>query len=264
MKTRALAIMLLAALTAILPAAPQAARPDSSAHARADRPFYDPSPDGRLIEVNPCVSVGMNSLLQNMPTAVPGVSNFMLSPGTLMRAGLNVRFNLNRSLGLGTGLECGINNVDFSMGIIDNSTGSVTSIFMENHFYDIQAPVYVSMRFSIDRRILWDISAGVYVSYGLGGKMKAVGYTSGENALGQPVISHAEHETGYFDSDRPLFNGVRRTDFGPRLSTGLVYKRLWTFNAILQISAPNLASNHGVLDLQYRNLSLAFQLGYIF
>ncbi|MDE7375915.1 MAG: hypothetical protein K2N16_03600, partial [Muribaculaceae bacterium] len=149
------------------------------------------------------------------------------------------------------------------MGLIDNSSGSVTSIFMNKHFYDMQVPVFVSLRFSIDRRILWDISAGAYVSYGVGGTMKATGYTSGENSIGQPIVTYAEHEVDYFDSDRPLFCGVKRTDFGPRISTGLVYKRKWTFHAILQLSAANLAVNHGVLDLKYRNFSLAFQLGYI-
>lgn len=94
--------------------------------------------------------------------------------------------------------------------------------------------------------------------------MKANGYTSGENSLGQQIVTHAHHEIGYFDTDRPLFNGVERTDFGPRVGTGLVYKRQWTFHAILQISARNLAVNHGVLDLHYRNLTLAFQFGYIF
>lgn len=264
MKTRVLALMLIAAIAAFLPGVTAAAGGDSAQRQRSDSFFYDPSPESRLVEVNPNMAVGISSLMLNFQSAVPGVSNFMLSPGVLMRAGIDVRFNLNRSLGLGTGLELGINNVDYSMGLIDNSTGSVTSIFMNKHFYDAQVPVFVSMRFSIDRRILWDISAGAYVSYGLGGKMKASGYTSGENAIGQPVVSHAVHEIDYFDSDRPLFCGVKRVDWGPRIGTGLVYKRQWTIHAILQLSASNLAVNHGVLDLKYRNFSLAFQLGYIF
>lgn len=261
MKTRAIALMLLAALAAFLPAAPRAESPQPVS---SDRPFYDSAPDSKLVEVNPNIAVGLNSLMLNIPDAVPGVSNFMLSPGTMMRAGVNVRFNLNRSLGLATGLEFGINNVDYSMGIIDNSTGSITSIFMESHFYDVQAPIYVSARLSIDQRILWDISAGFYVSHGLGGSMEATGYTSGENSIGQPIVTHAEHKTGYFDSDRPLFNAVARTDFGPRFSSGLVYKRKWTFDAIVQFSLRNLAVNQGVLDIKYRNLNVAFQLGYIF
>lgn len=264
MKTRAIALMLLAAFAAFLPAVPAAARADSTQRARSERLFYDPSPDSRLVEVNPNVAVGISSLMLNFQSAIPGVSNFMLAPGVLMRAGVDVRFNLNRSLCLGTGLEFGINNVDYSMGLIDHSTGSVTSIFMNKHFYDAQVPVFVSMRFSIDRRILWDISAGAYVSYGLGGKMKASGYTSGENAIGQPVVTHAVHEIDYFDSDRPLFCGVKRVDWGPRIGSGLIYKRQWTFHAILELSASNLAINHGVLDLKYRNFSLAFQFGYIF
>lgn len=264
MKTRAIVLLLLAALTAIMPAASAAARPDSTQLSRSDRLFYDPAPDSRLIEVNPNVAVGISSLMLNFQSAIPGVSNFMLAPGVLMRAGVDVRFNLNRSLGLGTGLEFGINNVDYSMGLIDNSSGSVTSIFMNKHFYDMQMPVFVSMRFSIDRRILWDVCAGAYISYGIGGKMKASGYTSGENAIGQPIVTHAEHEIDYFDADRPLFCGVKRTDWGPRVGTGLVYKRQWTFHAILQLSASNLAVNQGVLDLKYRNFSLAFQFGYIF
>ncbi|MDE7375839.1 MAG: hypothetical protein K2N16_03220, partial [Muribaculaceae bacterium] len=105
MKTRAIALTLLAMLAAIMPAAPAAARPDSTQHLRSDRPFYDSAPDSRLVEINPALAVGISSLMLNFESAVPGVSNFMLSPGTLMRAGVDVRFNFNRSLGLGTGLE---------------------------------------------------------------------------------------------------------------------------------------------------------------
>ncbi len=233
-------------------------------HSGTEYPLYDSSRPEKWIEFQPHVSVGLSTIVQNYGSQVPGMSDFMLSPGCRVSGGLDIRFCIRNSFGLATGMEFNINNFRYSMSIVDNSSGSISSMYTRNHYYTLTVPVYLSWRFNIGRRMMWNVDAGMYFSQGTGGHLKASGYTSGENALGQPVVTHANYETDYYNNRQALINGVKKFDFGPRIATGLVYRHRYTFNAIFQIGARNLAINQGVLDIHYRNLSLDFQIGYIF
>lgn len=226
--------------------------------------FYDSRRPADFLEFNAHAAVGMMSLVQNFGKAVPDLSDFLLSPGTQIDLGLAVRFNLRNSFGLATGLEFGINNLRYAMGLVGNSTGQISSIYVLNHFYDLTVPVYVSWRFNMGRLMKWNVDGGVYFAKGFGGHSRFSGYTSGVNSLGQPVVTHAHYSQPYFEAEVPFIARVKSFDWGPRLATGLVYRSKYTFNIIFQISAQNLIVNQTVLDLNYRHVSLAFELGYIF
>lgn len=229
-----------------------------------DLPLYDGRTSQQWLETDVHAGVGLSSVIQNYGTKIPGITDMMLSPGCQFRGGVGVRFNLSRSFGLATGLEFGINNFRQSMSMVVNEpSGSMSSLYITNHFYQFTVPVYVSWRLNIGRRMMWNIDLGMYLSEGAGGDLKASGYTTGENNLGQPVVLHATYKTKYYEKNNPLFNGVRNFDVGAHVATGLVYRHRYTFNAVLEIGARNLAINKGVLDLKYHNLSLMFQIGYI-
>ncbi len=220
---------------------------------------------GKWIEVDVHAGVGMTSVMQNYSSGIPGVTDFMLSPGVQFRGGLGVRFNLSHMIGLGTGMEFGINNYRYSMSLqLSQPSGSMSTLYVTNHFYQITVPVYVSWRLDIGRRMKWNVDMGCYFALGAGGDQKARGYNTGENNLGQPVVLHAAYKAKYFEKERPLLNGVRNFDIGYHMATGLTYRQRYTLNAVLQLGARNLAINRGVLDLKYHNLSLMFQIGYIF
>lgn len=226
--------------------------------------FYDSGRPDDFIEFNAHAAIGMMSLVQNFSKAVPDLSDFLLSPGSEIDLGLTVRFKLRNSFGLATGLEFGINNLRYAMGLVGKGTGQISSIYVLNHFYDITVPVYVSWRFNMGRLMKWSVDGGLYFAKGFGGHSRFSGYTSGVNSLGQPVVTHAQYEQPYFDASVPFIAKVKSFDWGPRLATGLVYRDRYTFNTILQISAQDLVVNQAVLNLKYRHLSLAFELGYIF
>lgn len=226
--------------------------------------FYDSRRPARLLEFDAHAAIGMMSLVQNFSSSVPNLSDFLLSPGSMIDLGLTVRFNLRNSFGLATGLEFGINNMRYAMGLVGRGTGQITSIYARHHFYDITMPVYVSWRFNMGRVMKWSVDAGVYLSRGFGGSSKYSGYISGVNSLGQPVVTHEHYSQRYFDAKMPMMAKIRSRDWGPRIATGLVYRNKYTFNVIYQISAPNLAVDQRVLHLRYRHTSLAFELGYIF
>lgn len=230
-----------------------------------DVPMYDSRRTEKWIEVDLHAGVGITGILQNYGSKIPGITDMMLSPGCQMRGGLGVRINLNTSFGLATGLEFGINNFRQALSmLLSEPSGSMSSLYITNHFYQFTVPIYVSWRFNIGRRMMWNVDLGWYLAEGTGGDLKASGYTTGENNLGQPVVLHAEYKTKYFEKNQPLFNGVRNFDCGLHVGTGLVYRHKYTLNAVLELGARNLAINRGVHDFKYHNLSLMFQAGYIF
>lgn len=227
-----------------------------------DQPFYDAHHAQDLVEGNFHVGCGLSSIVNNYATVIDGITDFLQSPGCAMRAGLDVRFNIRNSFGIGTGLEGGINNSRFAMSIVNGNTGTISSAYISHHFYDINVPLYLSWRFNIGSRMQWNLDVGTYFSYGLGGTMKARGYNTGHNSIGQPVVNHVSYSNGYFDADRPYINGVKREDYGPRIATGLVYKNRFSFNVVYQVGLRNLSINPGAIDVKYRNMSLIFQIGY--
>ncbi len=229
-----------------------------------DYPLYDGSIPDRWIEFMPHASVGLSTVIQDYGSEIPGLSDFMLSPGCRMSAGLDIRFCIRNSFALATGVDFNINNFRYSMSIVNTTSGSITSLYARNHYYSVTVPVYLSWRFNIGKRMMWNVDAGMYFSQGTGGSFKASGYASGENSLGQPVVTHANYETDYYISSQAMINGVKKFDFGPRIATGLIYRHRYFLNTIFQIGARNLAINQGNLDVHYHNLSLDVQLGYIF
>lgn len=231
-------------------------------HIRQEPPMFDASRPQHIVEVNPHIGIGLSSIIHNYGSAIPGLSDLQLSPGCKMSAGVDVRFALRTSFALGTGIDFTINNSNYAMSLVDENSGSISSIYMRNHFYELTVPVFISARLNIGRFVRWNIDGGIYISQGCGGSMKASGYTSGENSIGQPVVSHSSYRTDYFKDEESLINGVRSFDYGPHIATGLTFRRRFSLNMVLHVSARNLAINYGNMPISYRNISLVFQLGY--
>ncbi|MCM1225649.1 MAG: PorT family protein, partial [Lachnospiraceae bacterium] len=212
-----LAITLLALASALR----CAAQPGDS----EELPFYDSSHASKFLEIDLHAGIGISSVAQNYGSVVAGITDFFYSPGVLMRAGAQVRFNIRNSFGIGTGIDFGINNSRYAMNMVSNGGTSISSIYVTNHFYDASIPLFISFRFNAGRSMCWSIDPGWYFSVGLGGHSTLSGYTSGENALGQPLVTHASYEHRYFNSDRPFINTVKSFDNGPRLALSMLFKR---------------------------------------
>ncbi len=254
-KARTIALAILMAMVAAIGA---------SAQDQETVRLYDGSRSDKFLELDLHAGVGLSTVIQNYSSEIPGLSDFLLSPGCLVRMGVDVRFVIRKSFGLGTGLEFGINNSHYAMSIVDNATESISSLYVGNHYYDLNVPVYLSWRLNLGRKMMWIIDGGVFFAQGFRGHTRVSGYASGQNTLGQPIISSASYETKYFKAATPLVNGVKHFDWGPRVATGFLYKDRYSLKAVFQLSASNLAINQGVLDIKYRHLSLCFLFGYTF
>lgn len=236
----------------------------ASGSGRADSTMVDTSRPARFLELGAHVSVGASSILQNYASGIPGVSDLQVTPGCMAGLGFSARFVIRNFFAIGTGLDFMINNSRYAMSIVDNDKGLMSTVYVRNHFYSFDIPVFASFRFDVSRHVRWNVDLGWYMSFGAGGKMKAGGYTASTNSLGQPIVVDESYEWDYFREERPLVNGVRDVDYGPHLASGLKFYDRYMFQAVMHLSARNLAINHGVLDIYYRNINVAFQFGYCF
>ncbi len=230
----------------------------------APLPVYDASHPARIVRFTPVIAVGNSSSINNYRKSIPGLTDIQTAPGLMMRAGLHVDFFIHRSLVLSTGLEGAINNSYVAMGIIDQSTNTIGSAYINHHFYDATVPVLVNFRLNLGWRIKGTFGIGGYISQGLGGTTKASGYTSGINSIGQPVIDHLYYKKDYYSEDMSVVNNVKKFDYGPRISAGIMLRNHFISNIVFQTSAHNLATNHNVLGIKYRHYSLALEFGYSF
>lgn len=253
----------LVALAALALAAPMASLA-ADGQKTDELPFYDSAPARKFIEINAHAGMGLSSVVQNYGSVIDNLSDFFISPGVLMRAGIGVRFGIRNSFGIGTGLDLGINNSRYAMSIVTDGGTSINSLYVNNHYYDATVPVYISFRFNAGRSMTWSIDPGWYLAQGLGGRSSLSGYTSGENALGQPIIMHTSYKHKYYESSKPFVNSVKKFDHGPRLALGIMMKRKVTFDIVGQLSAGNLASRRATLPVKYRHATICFQFGYTF
>lgn len=227
-------------------------------------PVYDASHPSRFVRFSPVIAVGGASALNNYRSAIPGLTDMQTAPGLMLRAGLHVDFMIHRSLAITTGLEGSVNNANMAIGILDNSSNTISSLFLDNRYFEVTVPVMVSVRFNMGWRLKSVFGAGIFLSQGVSGTTKASGYTSGINSIGQPMVDHLYYSKDYYDDHMPVINSVKDFDFGPRIITGVLYRDRWSYNIVFQTGVPNLARYHNVLDIRYRHISLAMELGYTF
>lgn len=227
-------------------------------------PVYDSSHPSRLVRFTPVVAIGGASTINNYRSVIPGLTDMQTSPGPVLRAGLHVDFMIHRSLAITTGLEASVNNADVAIGMVNDELNSVSSVYLNHRYFEAIVPIMVSVRFNMGWRLKSVFGAGIYLAQGIGGTTKASGYTSGINSIGQAVVDHLYYSKDYYSDSMPVINSVKDFDFGPRLSAGFLYRNRWSWNFVFQTGIPNLAHHNNALDIHYRHINLAMELGYTF
>ncbi len=255
---------LMLAVAAVAPAVSYAEAAPTDSVDMEMTPVVDRSPSQKVVEIKPYVAAGASTLLLNYDKVVPGATNVLTSPGSIWRAGVDVKFYLNNFVGLATGLGYELVHNQYAMTIADNNTGTINSVYVNNRFNQLYVPVYLSWRLRMSRRLALNIETGWYLAFGVGGHMRVNGYSTGQNSLGQPIITPLRFATDYFTADRALVNGIKDRDNGARLALGLTLFRHFSINTVLNVSVRNLAINHNVIDAKYRNINFMGEFGYCF
>lgn len=227
-------------------------------------PFCDTSRPDRMIEVGLDVGVGMSSMLQNMNTAVPEVSDFSFTPGCMTSFGVTAEMPVRNYFAIGTALNFNINNYSYNMVILHQEGRTLNSIVSQSHFYNLDVPVFFDFRFNLGNKVRWHNEVGGYLSFGAGGNTKTRSYVSSTNALGQSQVTEIYYKRDYFNDNQSVINGVNSLDWGLHLATGIVACRHVMLKAVLHVGARDLACNYGVLKIENHTLNLSFKAGYVF
>ena len=230
----------------------------------ASVPFMDTSRPTKTVELDVHVGEGMSTIMQNYGDAIPDVGDFTLTPGSLTALGFGAELPIRNYLAVGTGLDFAINNYYYSMTILHPEAGTLNTLYTRNHFYNIDIPLYMSLRFNLGNRVRWHNEIGAYISIGAGGKSKTKAYTSSTNQIGQSQVTETSYERDYFNADDPIINAVRSTDWGLHLATGIVVNRHIMLKCVMHAGVHNLAKNFGVLNVKNRTLNVVFKAGYVF
>lgn len=227
-------------------------------------PFVDTSRPENVIEGSVNIGVGASSMIQNYRSAVPGLSDFTFSPGTMMSVGADVQLPIRNFLAIGTSLNFNINNYSWAMTIMQPQDGSLSVLKTKNHFYDIDVPVYVAFRFNLSPKVRWTNEAGWYISFGAGGDTRTRVYTSATDPEGENQISVTHYKRDYYKDDNAIVNGVTSTDWGLHLATGLQICKRLSLKAVMHVGARDLSRNIGGLNINNHTLNASFKAGYIF
>lgn len=227
-------------------------------------PFLNSSRAERFINVGVHAGVGNSFVSQNYESTIENITDMNLGSGWAFMGGLTCELALRDYLWLGTEFNLLINNytADFIVNA-ENSTG-VYNIFLKNHYYYLNIPVYASFKLNIANTVRWNIDAGLYYSYGLAGKQRQTIYNAVVNELGQLISSSYTLKTNYFNDNRSFINSAYRGDIGLHLATGLTFSRHISVGVRCQIGFKNIANTVGINHPNLHNISFLGTLGYNF
>lgn len=226
--------------------------------------FVDFSKSTRLIEVDVHALGGTASVSQNYVGMFPQIQNLNVDMGSSLGIGARAVFGIRNYLGFGTMLDLMSNAYNMDMSVMGADGASMSAVFLKNRFYSLNIPVFVSFRFNPAPTVRWEIDAGLYYAYGLGGTQRQRIFRASVNAVEELVPQIESVKTGYFDSSATFINGFERGDYGIHLATCLSFGRHFLVGARFQHGIRNASRQLGIKNPTIRNRYLQAVIGYRF
>lgn len=228
-------------------------------------PMINTAPASRLIEVDVHALGGGGSVTQNYRSLFPQIESINVNMGAHLGIGARAVFGIREYLGFGTAIDFTLTDYDTDMLVIgDEPVRGISAVYVTNRIYRVTVPVFVSLRMKVDKSVRWNVDAGLYYSYGLGGTQKQNIFRGQLNAMGEIVPQREWVKTDYFHSPATFINVYNRGDIGLHLATSLNFGPHLTVGAQFQYGFKNSARATGVASPSVHNLSLAASLGYRF
>lgn len=229
----------------------------------ASAQFMDHGAPSKFVETDVHLLGGTTGFIQNYGSTFGEITEMNSSAGAGYGAGAGAVFGLRGWLGLGTEVNLLLGHNKLNMAVSNDIT-SVSNIFIRNRYVYLNFPVYMSFRFNILPGLRWNIDAGMYYGYGLGGRQKQTIYNSSVNNLGQLVPRVVTTRPNYFNSDETFINSFRRSDIGLHLATSLLFGQHITVGVRSQIGFKNISFNKGLRNPNIHNINLLAMVGYKF
>lgn len=204
-------------------------------------PFINHGKPVDLLNLNVHVMVGGAEVTQNFMSTYPEISELDMSMGTSLGFGATAEISFTDFLGLGVQTNVVINNYRTNLAVANDDGQSMSSVFIKNHYYTLNFPVYFTTRFNLGSMVRWNVDAGLYYSYGLGGNSKATIFNAQKNDLGQLTQTVSRQKADYYNSDRAFLTSSYRSDIGLHLATGFLIARKVHLGLSFQIGFKNVS-----------------------
>lgn len=231
---------------------------------RLSAPFVDYSAPKDFIEVEVHALGGGSSITQNYRGCFPQIQNLNVNMGYSLGLGARAVFGLRNYLGLGTELNLLLNNYNMDMAVLGSDHMSMSAVFVDNRFYYLNIPIFMSFRFNVAKSVRWNVDAGMYYAYGIGGTQKQRIYRAGINEMEELVPQVVNVKTGYFHSAETFINSFNRGDIGVHLGTSLNFGPHLSVGCKFQIGLKNSARKNGIVNPNIHNYNLHGVIGYRF
>lgn len=226
--------------------------------------FVDFSPSDRLVEVDVHAIGGASSVMQNYKSCFPQIQNLNVNMGASLGIGARAVFGIRGYFGFGTAIDVTLNNYNMDMAVMGTDRASMSAVFVDNHTYKVNVPVFVSFRFNVDRSVRWNVDAGLYYSYGFAGTQKQSIYRADINEMEELVAQKLNVKTDYYHSGDTFINSFNRGDIGLHLATSLNFGPHLLVGVQAQTGFKNSARPNGVQNPKIRNYDFHAVLGYRF
>lgn len=227
-------------------------------------PFLNSARASRIINIDVHAGAGNSFVTQNYESTIENISDMNLGSGWSFMGGLKCELAVRDYLWIGTECNLLINNYTADFIVHPENSAGVSNIFVKNHYYYLNFPVFASFKLNIASTVRWNVDAGVYYSYGLAGDQRQTIYNAVVNDIGQLISSSYTLKTDYFNDDRSFINSAHRSDIGLHLATGLTFSRHISVGMRAQIGFKNIANTVGIHRPNLHNISFMGTLGYNF
>lgn len=226
--------------------------------------FVDFSPAKDLLEFDAHAIVGTSGVVQNYESKFPQIQDLSINMGTSLGLGCRAVFGFREYLGLGTAFNLTVNNYNIDMAILGTDNRSMNSVFVDNQFFSINIPIFLSFRFNVDSSVRWSVDAGMYYGYGFAGTQKQRIYRAEVNAMDELVPQLVNVKTDYYHSGETFINGYNRGDIGLHLATQMNFGAHLLVGIQYQLGFKNSSRAIGEINPSIHNQYLHAKVGYRF
>ena len=150
------------------------------------------------------------------------------------------------------------------MAVVGSDRNSVSNVFQRNSYYKVDLPVYLTFMFNLSGTVKWNVDAGMYYSYGTGGKQKNTIYDTRANELGQLMMSVTNYKADFYNDSRAFINSYHRRDIGIHLATGLTFGGHLKVGVRAHIGCSNIAYSTGIVKPSSHTLDFLGLVGWQF
>ena len=208
--------------------------------------------------------LGGSYVTENYMNCYSEISNLNNSMGFAWGAGVAVKFNLSRMVGLATELNYLRNSGKMDLAVTTDGKPNISNVFIKNSYRSFNVPVYLTFGFDLANGVKWNVDGGLFLDFGTSGSQTSTIYNASVNGVGQLVTNTTKQKTDYYDNDRAFLNSYRKFDMGLHIATGLTFMRRITVGIRGQIGFRNVADSDGIVKPNSHNLRLYATAGYVF